>query len=114
MSFWTDKRVCVTGGAGFLGGFVVAELERGGAGHVFVPRHTDYDLTTRADVVRRIIDERLTVRNRTQAQGRADSDPVVSNDNAENRASNRRVEVTLLLSPQERDRELNTAISGKQ
>jgi len=76
---------------------------------------SNYELSqARADVVRRIIDERLTVRNRTQAQGRADSDPVVSNDNAENRASNRRVEVTLLLSPQERDRELNTAISGKQ
>ncbi len=68
----------------------------------------------RADVVRRIVDERLTVRNRTRSEGRADSDPLVANDSAENRSRNRRVEVTLLLSPQERDRELNAATSGKQ
>lgn len=67
----------------------------------------------RADVVRRIVDERLTVRNRTRAEGRADSDPLVPNDTAENRSRNRRVEVTLLLSPQERDRELNAASSTK-
>jgi type VI secretion system protein ImpK len=68
----------------------------------------------RADVVRRIVDERLTVRNRTRAEGRADSDPVAPNDSAENKSRNRRVEVTLLLSPQERDRELNAATSAKQ
>lgn len=74
---------------------------------------SNYELSqARADVVRRIIDERLTVKNRTRAEGRADSDPVVANDSAENRSRNRRVEVTLLLSPQERDRELN-ATSGK-
>jgi type VI secretion system protein ImpK len=39
---------------------------------------------------------------------------VAPNDTAENRSRNRRVEVTLLLSPQERDRELNSAASGKQ
>lgn len=68
----------------------------------------------RADVVRRIVDERLTVRNRTRAEGRADSDPVAPNDSAENKSRNRRVEVTLLVSPQERDRELNAATSAKQ
>ncbi len=68
----------------------------------------------RADVVRRIVDERLTVRNRTRAEGRAESDPVAPNDSAENKSRNRRVEVTLLLSPQERDRELNAATSAKQ
>ncbi len=76
---------------------------------------SNYELSqARADVVRRIVDERLTVRNRTRSEGRADSDPLVANDSAENRSRNRRVEVTLLLSPQERDRELNTATSGKQ
>jgi len=44
-SFWTDKRVCVTGGAGFLGGFVLSELRRRGATNIFVPRSADYDLT---------------------------------------------------------------------
>ena len=76
---------------------------------------SNYELSqARADVVRRIVDERLTVTNRTRAEGRADSDPVVANDSADNRARNRRVEVTLLLSSQERDRELNSANSGKQ
>jgi type VI secretion system protein ImpK len=76
---------------------------------------SNYELSqARADVVRRIIDERLTVKNRTRAEGRADSDPVVANDSTENRSRNRRVEVTLLLSPQERDRELGAATSGKQ
>jgi type VI secretion system protein ImpK len=76
---------------------------------------SNYELSqARADVVRRIIDERLAVKNRTRAEGRADSDPLVANDSAENRSRNRRVEVTLLLSPQERDRELNAATAGKQ
>ncbi len=46
MSFWNGKRVCVTGGAGFLGAYVVETLrvrERG-CGEVFVPRSEDYDL----------------------------------------------------------------------
>ena len=76
---------------------------------------SNYELSqARADMVRRIVDERLTVRNRIRAEGRADSDPVAPNDSAENRSRNRRVEVTLLLSPQERDRELNAATSAKQ
>ena len=75
---------------------------------------SNYELSqARADVVRRIVDERLTVRNRIRAEGRADSDPVVPNDSADNRSRNRRVEVTLLLSPEERDRELNAATSAK-
>lgn len=75
---------------------------------------SNYELSqARADVVRRIVDGRLTVRNRIRAEGRADSDPVVPNDNADNRSRNRRVEVTLLLSPEERDRELNAATSAK-
>ena len=30
MSFWEDKRVIVTGGAGFLGSYVVKKLEERG------------------------------------------------------------------------------------
>jgi GDP-L-fucose synthase len=46
MSFdLTDKKVLVTGGAGFLGKHVVAELERLGVKDIFVPRRSDYDLT---------------------------------------------------------------------
>lgn len=44
-SSWTDKRVTVTGGNGFLGRHLVKRLERLGA-QVFVPRQRDYNLTT--------------------------------------------------------------------
>jgi len=44
---WSNKRVVVTGGAGFLGKVVCAKLkERGVSGdHLFVPRRREYDLT---------------------------------------------------------------------
>ena len=42
---WMNKRVTVTGGAGFLGQHLVKRLERQGA-QVFVPRRRDYDLTS--------------------------------------------------------------------
>jgi GDP-L-fucose synthase len=43
--FWTDKRVVVTGGAGFLGSFICERLRAMGAREVFVPKIEDYDLT---------------------------------------------------------------------
>ncbi|MEM1353509.1 MAG: GDP-L-fucose synthase [Planctomycetota bacterium] len=51
---WEKKRVCVTGGAGFLGHFVCRMLrERGVADdRLFIPRRKDYDLTLEGDVVR--------------------------------------------------------------
>jgi GDP-L-fucose synthase len=44
MVFWDKKRVLVTGGAGFLGTFIVEKLKERGCGGVFVPRRADYDL----------------------------------------------------------------------
>jgi len=52
MSFWTDKRVLVTGGSGFLGSFGVDKLNQRGCRHVFVPRSKDYDLRDRDSVIR--------------------------------------------------------------
>ena len=51
-SFWPDKRVVVTGGAGFLGSFVVEQLRTKGCRQVIVPRSRDYDLVNMEDVHR--------------------------------------------------------------
>jgi GDP-L-fucose synthase len=53
-------RTMVTGGAGFLGRRVVAELEDAGAS-VSVPRSADYDLTSAVDVERALADARPEV-----------------------------------------------------
>ncbi len=58
---WPAERVVVTGGAGFLGGYVVDELRRRGAGEVFVPRSRDYDLVHMSAVERLYRDARPTV-----------------------------------------------------
>lgn len=47
MSFWANKRVLVTGGAGFFGSFVVDRLRVVGAEQIIVPRSRDYDLVDR-------------------------------------------------------------------
>jgi GDP-L-fucose synthase len=44
MSYWADKRVVVTGGAGFLGSYVVDRLRAEGCRTISVPRSRDYDL----------------------------------------------------------------------
>jgi GDP-L-fucose synthase len=54
-TFWGGRRVIVTGGAGFLGGFVVAQLRALGA-TVFVPRSAEYDLTDRTACRRLVAD----------------------------------------------------------
>jgi GDP-L-fucose synthase len=52
-NFWTNRRVVVTGGRGFLGSYVVERLQAQGAQHVLVPTHQDYDLR-QLDVVQRM------------------------------------------------------------
>ena len=51
-SFWARQAVIVTGGAGFLGRHVAAELSAKGASQIIIPRSADYDLRVAADVAR--------------------------------------------------------------
>ena len=60
MSFWQGKRVTVTGGAGFLGGFVAERLRERRA-EVFVPRSRSYDLTVNEHARRMYQDARPEV-----------------------------------------------------
>ena len=43
-AFWKEQRVVVTGGAGFLGSFVVEQLRAKGCHQIVIPRSQDYDL----------------------------------------------------------------------
>jgi GDP-L-fucose synthase len=52
------SRIVVTGGAGFLGGFVVEALRARGASDIVVPRSRDYDLVDRAACRRLLVEAR--------------------------------------------------------
>src|SRR3989441_3456295 len=58
MGFWQTKRVAVTGGAGFLGSYVVEKLQRRGCKDIVVPRNKDYDLVEMEAVKRLYKDAR--------------------------------------------------------
>jgi GDP-L-fucose synthase len=53
-NFWQNKRVIVTGGAGFLGSFVIEKLKQHGATaeHIFIPRIENYNLVDPNDIRR--------------------------------------------------------------
>lgn len=52
MSYWTGKRIMVTGGAGFLGSHVVEKLRQTDGAEIFVVRSRDYDLTKEEQAAR--------------------------------------------------------------
>jgi GDP-L-fucose synthase len=52
VDYWKDKRVVVTGGAGFLGSYVVEKLKRRGVKDIFVPRSAAYNLVQEEAVAR--------------------------------------------------------------
>jgi len=58
MTFWSNKKVLVTGGAGFLGSFVVEKLKERGCKDIFVPRSKDYNLVEMESVKRLYKDAR--------------------------------------------------------
>ena len=51
MNFWKNKRITVTGGAGFLGSFLVERLRQENT-DIFIPRSKDYDLRKALDIKR--------------------------------------------------------------
>jgi hypothetical protein len=57
-TYWHNRRVIVTGGAGFLGSFVLEKLNRRGAAEIFVPRIDDYNLVELGDI-QRMFDDAL-------------------------------------------------------
>src|ERR1044072_8230773 len=59
--FLPDKRICVTGGGGFLGRSGVAALRARGCGDIYVVRKSEYDLVRGADVDRLYRDARPDV-----------------------------------------------------
>jgi GDP-L-fucose synthase len=51
-NFWQGKKVIVTGGAGFLGSFVIAKLKARGATDIFIPTIEEYNLVDASEIRR--------------------------------------------------------------
>jgi GDP-L-fucose synthase len=50
--FFEDRKIVITGGAGFLGGYVTEGLRKRGCKNILVPKIEDYDLVNISDIKR--------------------------------------------------------------
>ncbi len=50
--FFKNRRIVVTGGAGFLGGYIINGLQKRGCKNILVPKIEDYNLINLPDVIR--------------------------------------------------------------
>lgn len=53
---WAQKRICVTGGAGFLGTHLIKDLRQRGAQEIFIPTIEEYDLVDPGAIHRLLVD----------------------------------------------------------
>jgi len=51
-TFWQERRVCVTGGAGFLGSYLIRKLKERQAAEIYVPDYPEYDFVQRDSILR--------------------------------------------------------------
>jgi len=56
VGFWENKKVTVTGGAGFLGFYIVKKLKERGCRNIFIPRSKDYDLV-KSEACKRVYED---------------------------------------------------------
>ncbi len=74
---------------------------------------SNYELSLeRAQSVQKLLQQYLSDPARVTAEGRGDSNPMVPNNSAANRARNRRVEITLLVAPADTQAQLNGLHQG--
>jgi len=70
---------------------------------------SNYELSlARAQSVQQLLGGNLNNPRRIRAEGRGENDPLAPNTTADNRARNRRVEITLMVAPKQTQTELNS------